>query len=166
MPLLKIIKIPDPLLNKRSSVIENITPDILKFACDLEETMLSNKNCVGLAAPQASKNIRLIAVDISLHPKNFKNHGRLILINPVILLKEGNVSGREGCLSVPDWTGNVARAQNITVSAVDKGGNPVKLDTDGFESVVLQHEIDHLDGILFLDRVNSIKTDVFRRKHY
>ena len=106
----------------------------------------------------------LFRSDVSLHPKRFINHGNLVLINPEIVSKEGKITGRDGCLSVPDWTGNVTRFEKITVQALDSSGKPLRFETEGFEAVVIQHEIDHLDGLLFLDRVSSLKTDIFRRK--
>ncbi|MBN1622089.1 MAG: peptide deformylase [Endomicrobiales bacterium] len=166
MSVLKILKIPDPILKKISSPVGEITPDIQKLASDLVETIRFHKNCVGIAAPQTGKSIRLIVIDVSVYPKPHPNHGLIILINPVITKKEGKRMGREGCLSVPDFTANVTRAEKVAVEGLNEKGKPVKIDASGFESVVLQHEIDHLDGLVFLDRVTSLKTDVFRRKNY
>jgi peptide deformylase len=106
----------------------------------------------------------MVVIDCSLALKPCANHGLLALINPVISRSEGKRLGREGCLSIPDFTGNVVRAEKITVNAMTTNGAQTRVEAEGFEAVVLQHEIDHLDGILFLDRVSSLKTDVFRRK--
>ena len=107
---------------------------------------------------------RLAIVDTSRNPKHPAAHGLLVLVNPVIVAHNGEQTGREGCLSLPDYTANIRRHKNITVRALNLDGETVTLDAEGFESVVLQHEIDHLDGLLFLDRVANAKTDLFRRK--
>jgi peptide deformylase len=109
-------------------------------------------------------DMRIIAVDVSRYPKKYPNRGEIVLVNPLIVRASGRQTSREGCLSVPEFTGNVTRADEITISGTSLGGGKVEFSTNGFEAVVLQHEIDHLDGILFLDRVSSLKTDVFRRK--
>ena len=119
---------------------------------------------VGIAAPQIGVMVRLTIVDTSRNPKRPGGHGLLILINPQIVAHDGEQFFREGCLSLPDYTANIRRYQNITVEALSLEGEPLTIDAEGFESVVLQHEIDHLDGILFLDRVANVKTDLFRRK--
>ena len=166
MPVLKILTIPDPLLYKPCEKIALINDDLRKFAKNLLDTMHSYKNCVGLAAPQAGSNFRMIVVNVGLSPKPHHNNGEMILVNPVLKLSGERKTGREGCLSVPDMTGNVSRAAEVELEALNMEGNIIKLSTTGFEAVVLQHEIDHLDGILFLDRVVSLKTDIFRRKTY
>jgi peptide deformylase len=128
--------------------------------------MRSHPGCVGLAAPQLDELVRLVAVDVSEHRKATTAHGELVLVNPRVTASDGAEVAREGCLSIPELTANVRRATHITVEAVDPAGEPVRVDTEGFEARCLLHEIDHLDGILFLDRVDSLATDVFRRKTY
>ncbi len=164
MPILSIATIPDPVLKAVCAPIHEITPEIRELAAAMTDTMHHSPHCVGIAAPQVKKPVRLVVIDASLSPKPQPNHGLLLLINPVITRKEGKRSGREGCLSVPDFTGNVNRAEKVTVQALCLEGSPVSINAEGFEAVLLQHEIDHLDGLLFLDRVSSLKTDVFRRK--
>ncbi len=166
MPLLKILTIPDPVLSKISNFIETIDEKIKTLANDMLETLHSHKNCVGIAAPQVGKNLRMVVINVGLYPKPHHNNGELVLINPVLKLFGERKAGREGCLSIPDLTANVARSNEVSLRALDINGNIVQFETYGFEAVVLQHEIDHLDGILFLDRVVSLKTDVFRRKSY
>jgi peptide deformylase len=126
--------------------------------------MRANQGCVGLAAPQLGDEVRIVAVDVSEHPRATRHHGLLVLVNPVIRLSSGSEIAREGCLSIPDLTANVKRATEVLVEASDPEGETRAIEAEGFEARALQHEIDHLDGILFLDRVASLTTDVFRRK--
>ncbi len=113
-----------------------------------------------MAAPQIGYDVRIIAVDVSPKP----GQGKLILANPELVTAEGSKIGREGCLSIPEFTANVARAETIVVRGYQRDGSPRVFESTGFEAVCLQHEIDHLDGILFLDRVACLKGDVFKRK--
>ncbi len=106
---------------------------------------------------------RLIAIDVSQHPKAAINHGLLVLVNPRIALASGGGVGREGCLSIPELTANVRRSTEIVVEGSTVAGERREIATNGFEARCLQHEIDHLDGILFLDRIDSL-SNVFRRK--
>ena len=128
---------------------------------DLLDTMRSFERCVGLAAPQIGIPARVVAVDVRGHPKAESDSGLLVLANPRIKESEGSEVAREGCLSIPDLTANVRRALRIVVEHA--AGS---LESAGFEARCLQHELDHLDGILFLDRVESLVDDVFRRKVY
>ena len=120
---------------------------------------------MGIAAPQVGRLERIIIVDVSSKPK-VSSHGCLYLINPEIIRQEGSRVGREGCLSVPDYTGNVARAIHITVNALDPSGKRHTYHMEGFEAIAVQHEMDHLDGLLFLDRLVSKRDSLFRRKNY
>ena len=165
MPIQKILTLPDPFLKKKASQVTDIDNNIVNLIASMIETMRQHPHCVGLAASQIGLDLRIVVVDASLSVKANPNHGQLTLINPVIVKSSGKQVFREGCLSVPEFTGNVSRASQVTVAYKDIEGKNLTLTTEGFESVVLQHEIDHLDGILFLDRVSSLKTDVFRRKH-
>ena len=110
--------------------------------------------------------MRVAVMDATGHPKVPASSGCLVLINPRVISAEGAVVGREGCLSVPDFTGNVRRAERILVQALELTGRVRTWRLEGFEAVIAQHEIDHLDGVLFLDRVANRSTDVFRRKIY
>mgnify|MGYP000396469287 CR=1 FL=1 len=118
-----------------------------------------------MAAPQIGDGRRVVVVDVS-HSKlgRDNNHGLLTMINPEVIEKSGSRTMREGCMSVPDYTGNVTRAEHIIVEFTDRTGRTRAIECSGFEAVAIQHEIDHLDGLLFLDRVSSLKTDIFRRK--
>jgi peptide deformylase len=128
--------------------------------------MRSFGHCMGLAATQIDELVRIVAVDVTGHKKATTQAGLLVLVNPVIVESDGAEVGREGCLSIPHLTANVRRATRIVVEAVDPEGEPVRVESEAFEARCLQHEIDHLDGLLFLDRVDSLATDVFRRKNY
>jgi peptide deformylase len=167
MPIRDVLLYPDPKLKQVSdSVASTEDPQIKELIGDLLDTMYDAPGCVGIAAPQIGEMKRIIIIDASRNAKNPPNHGRMILINPVIEQQSGEILAREGCLSIPDLTANVKRAERITLSALNESGQRLELETDGFEARVILHEYDHLDGILFLDRVASLKTDVFRRKRY
>ncbi len=146
---------PHPLLTRRAEP----ATDPGAVVADLLDTMRSFGHCVGIAAPQIGELVRVAVVDCSGHPKAPGAHGELVLVNPVIVAASGSEVGREGCLSIPELTGNVRRATAITVEA-----DELRLEAEGFEARAIQHEIDHLDGLLFLDRVESLEADVFRRK--
>lgn len=166
MALLEILTYPNPLLKSKSEPVENLDADTLKFIDDLCETMYASPGCVGIAAPQTGVLKRIIIVDASRNAKCELQHGKMILINPVVEWQQGEVVAREGCLSVPHFTGNVKRAKDIRFRAQTIDGTEIQMETTDFEARVILHEADHLDGLLFLDRVSSLKTDVFRRKRY
>jgi peptide deformylase len=128
--------------------------------------MRSFPRCVGIAAPQLGELVRMVVVDVTDHPKATACHGELVLVNPRVVDSAGAVVAREGCLSIPDLTANVRRATHATIEALDPAGERRVVETEGFEARCLLHELDHLDGILFLDRVASLSRDVFRRKSY
>ena len=132
-----------------------------RVGTDLLETMRDLGHCVGIAAPQIGELVRVAVIDVSEHPKAETSNGELVLVNPRIVASSGAEIAREGCLSLPDLTANVRRATRI---AVEHAGGSV--ESEGFEARCILHEIDHLDGILFLDRVASLVDDVFRRKSY
>jgi len=165
MAVLPILTYPDERLKKIADPVETVDDALRAFVADLEETMRAGPGGVGIAAPQVGRAIRLVIVDVSGKP-GVKNHGRLILINPEIVKWEGLAVGREGCLSVPDYTGNVVRAETITLRALDENGQAHEYEMEGFEARAVQHEVDHLDGLLFLDRLVSRRNDLFRRKVY
>lgn len=132
---------------------------------DLLDTMFAAGHSVGVAASQIGELRRVAVVDVSRSKLGRDNHhGVLTMINPLIIAREGQKVMREGCMSVPDYTGNVTRAEEIVVEFTDRDGSERVIRASGFEAVAIQHELDHLDGYLFLDRVSSLKTDVFRRK--
>lgn len=166
MASLEILTYPDERLKQESQPVERFDDELRAFLADLEATMLAGPGGVGIAAPQVGRFQRIVIVDCSRTRKPVPNHGRLVLVNPEIAAWQGMASGREGCMSVPDYTGNVIRAERITLSYQDPQGNPQQLDAEGYEARAIQHEIDHLDGLLFLDRLVSRRNDLFRRKVY
>ena len=168
MAILPILKFPDPLLQQKSSPVARVTTELSAVIGDLLDTMRASPGGVGISAPQVGVLKRIVAIDVSASKRGaqVENHGLLILINPEILAKGGRQIVREGCMSIPDYTANIERAQWVLVDALDREGKQVILESVGFEAVAIQHEVDHLDGTLFLDRVASIKTDLFRRKKY
>jgi peptide deformylase len=168
MAILPILKFPDPLLKEKSAPVDVVTPELSAVIDDLLDTMRSSPGGVGISAPQVGVLKRIVTVDVSAHRRGSReeNHGLLVLINPEILAKGGRQIIREGCMSIPDYTANIERAQWVLVDALDREGKQVILESVGFEAVAIQHEVDHLDGILFLDRVTSLKTDLFRRKKF
>lgn len=165
MAVLDILVYPHPRLKQSSHPVGEIDGSVRAFIADLEETRRASPGCVGIAAPQVGRFERIVIVDISGKP-HLPNHGRLVLINPEILEQEGAVVGREGCLSVPDFTGNVIRAKQISLHALDEQGERQVYSMQGFEARAVLHEIDHLDGFLFLDRLVSGRNSLFRRKVY
>ena len=168
MAVLPIRLFPDPVLKEKAAPVAGITAEVSALVGDLVETMRSSQGGVGISAPQVGELYRILVVDVSAHRRGGQeqNHGLLVLVNPEILAMGGKQIVREGCMSIPDYTANVQRAQWVLVDALDGDGNRKIIESLGFEAVAIQHEMDHLDGILFLDRVVSIKTDLFRRKKY
>ena len=167
MPTLEIIKYPDERLKQVSTPVEKFDDELLVFINDLETTMWAGPGGVGIASPQVGRFERIVIVDLSEKsklPKGSSNHGRMVLINPELTMWDGMVMGREGCMSVPDFTGNVIRAERVKLLAYDESGDQQEFECEGFEARAVQHEIDHLDGLLFLDRLVSRKTDLFKRK--
>lgn len=169
MAVLEIIQYPDERLKQESKPVADFDDELRSFVADLEETMRAGPGGVGIAAPQVGRFERIVIVDLSAMkklPKDSSHHGRMVLINPELTQWEGMVMGREGCMSVPDFTGNVIRAEKVSLTAFDEHGDRHEYECEGFEARAVQHEIDHLDGLLFLDRLVSRKTDLFKRKTY
>jgi peptide deformylase len=166
MALKEIVLYPDPLLKQISAEVVDFDAVLEEQLRDLEDTLDASPGCVGIAAPQIANLRRILLIDASRNRKPVPNQGRMFIINPVIVSSEGAVLGREGCLSLPHLTANVTRAERIQVRFQDRRGETQIIDSIEFEARVILHELDHLDGLLFLDRVSSLKTDVFRRKRY
>ncbi len=166
MAALPIRIVPDPLLKQPAQPVERVDDAVIRLIDGLVATMRHQPRCVGVAAPQVGSPLRVAVMDASRHPKATDTHGLLVLVNPRIESADGVLLQREGCLSVPDFTGNVRRSARVRLQAFDRYGASHEWWLEGFEAVVAQHEVDHLDGLLFLDRVANLKTDVFRRKTY
>lgn len=165
MAVLEILTYPDERLRQVSTPVQAFDAALQRRIDDLEETRRAGPGAVGIAAPQTGWFERVLIVDVSGRKKT-ANHGHLILVNPEITEWDGFAMGREGCLSVPDYTGNVVRAERIHLQAKDRQGQPLVFTMEGFEARAIQHELDHLDGLLFLDRLVSRHQDLFERKVY
>lgn len=167
MPVQSILRYPHPLLKKLCKEVSVVDHQIHTLVEDLLDTMREGPGSVGVAAPQIGVTLRVCVVDVSgnRHGKE-NNHGLLVMINPRIISSTGVAVMREGCMSVPDYTGDVERATEITVRFSEPDQTVREFTAIGFEAVAIQHEMDHLDGVLFLDRIISVKTGLFRRKNY
>lgn len=163
MPVRQVLRIPERVLKRRAIPVDGTDEELI---ADLTDTMRASPACVGLAAPQIGVSKRAFVLDVSEHPKTTTCHGLVAMLDPRIVEASGKVMAREGCMSVPDLTANVVRAERIIVSGRTPDGTELVIATEGFEARAFQHEIDHLDGLLILDRVASLATDVFRRKVY
>jgi len=149
-----VVRAPDPVLSRPGVKVDPAAPAVVALAADLLAVMRAEPGCVGLAAPQLGAGVRVFAVDVTGHPKARTCHGELVLCNAEIVEATRWKVGREGCLSVPDLTGDVKRAGHLVVTGQAPGtGEMVTVTTDAFEARALQHEIDHCAGLLFLDRV-------------
>lgn len=160
MSILEILKYPDPKLKKKSLPIEKIDDDLLQLIKNMAETMYAAPG-VGLAAPQVGCPLRLAIIDIT-HADEKKD--MIVLINPEIVSVEGECTWDEGCLSVPDYNEEVKRKEKVVVRYQDLQGNKCEIAGEGLLAIALQHEIDHLDGVLFIDRISSLKRALYRRK--
>ncbi|GAU08439.1 peptide deformylase [Desulfoplanes formicivorans] len=156
----KIVTYPDPILAQKSVPVADITQEVRTLADDMVETMYSNDG-IGLAAPQVAENIRLVTVDIS-GPK--ERDDLRILINPEIVESSGTTESEEGCLSVVGYRAKVKRAARVGVKALDLDGNPLEIEAQDLLAICLQHEIDHLDGILFIDHISRLKRTLYEKK--
>ena len=149
-----VIRLPSRVLSTPSAEVDPRDPAVVSLAADLLVTQRASPGCVGLAAPQIGVALRVFSLDVSGHSKARTCHGALVLANPVVRAASRSERGREGCMSVPDLTGDVKRATRLVVSGQLPGsGEPLDIETDAFEARAFQHEIDHLNGLLFLDRV-------------
>lgn len=158
MALLHILRYPDPRLRVISTPVEAVDDEIRQLLDDMLETMYEAPG-IGLAAPQVDVAMRIIVVDVSP-----KADAPICLINPEIIERHGEGFLEEGCLSVPGYQENVKRARQIKVRALDRDGEPFELEADDLLSVCIQHEIDHLDGKLFVDYLSEVKRKRIQKK--
>jgi peptide deformylase len=165
MAVRPVLALPDPFLQRPAAPVGLIDAAALALAGDLVDTMRARPACVGLAAPQMGVGLRAFVVDVRGHRKARSCAGELVLFDPVLVSAEDPAVGREGCLSIPDLTGDVARAARVVVRGTGTDGAERVVEADAFEARALLHELDHLDGLLFLDRVSAAHA-VYRRKVY
>ena len=164
--VLDVIRAPSRVLSASGLPVDPADPVVVQLCADLVATMRVSPGCVGLAAPQVGLSAQAFCVDVSAHPKTRTTHGLIVMLNAEIVEASRNEKGREGCMSVPDLTGEVKRSTRVTVAGLlPLSGERVLLTTDAFEARALQHEIDHCDGLLFLDRVVGAHA-VYPRKVY
>ena len=158
MSILKILTYPDPVLKKKAKPVEMINVRIKNLVEDMLETMYAAPG-IGLAAPQVGESLRVITVDVTR-----KEEGLIVLINPEIISGEGECTEEEGCLSVPDLKEIVQRKEKVLVKGLDLEGRKIQIPAEGLLAIAFQHEIDHLDGILIIDRVSRLKRGIFKKK--
>ncbi len=161
MAILNILTYPDPELKKISEPVEEVDENIKTLIDDMFETMYDAPG-IGLAAPQVGVLKRVIVLDIG--ERDGGQGARLALVNPEIISSAGETTFEEGCLSVPEFTADVVRAAEVKVIGMNRKGESVEIEAGGLMAIALQHEIDHLDGILFVDRLGLVKRDIFKRK--
>ena len=156
MAILEIKEYGEPVLREKALPVKEITPEILSLIRDMAETMYTASG-VGLAALQVGVPKRIILVD-------GEEDGLIVLINPMIIKSEGEVVAEEGCLSVPDIYSQVKRSSKVTIKALNENGDPIEITEEGLTARALQHEIDHLDGILFIDRIGRMERQILLNK--
>lgn len=162
MAILPILKYPNSILREKSKNVENFDDGLKTLAADMAETMLEAPGA-GLAAPQIGRSIRLIVIAGAENDDDFDERV-ITLVNPRIVWSGGEQTYDEGCLSVLDYNEKVIRAKEVEVEAQDLDGQTFNIKADGRRAVILQHEIDHLDGVLFIDRISPLKRDIYKRR--
>jgi len=160
MAIREIRKFPEPVLKKKAAPVTAFDENLQRLIDDMVETMYAAPG-VGLAAPQVGISKRLTVIDISSREEQYP---LIVLINPSILKSEGEIEFEEGCLSIPEYTAKVTRAEQIIVSYMDREGRDVEIEAVGLLAIAIQHEIDHLDGFLFIDRISPIKRAFFKKR--
>lgn len=161
MAVVPIRLFPDILLRKKAAPLQLPSKNLSRLVKNLLDTLDAQPCGIGIAAPQVGESERVIVVDVSPRDSTKKRH---LMLNPEIISTDGRVDSREGCMSLPDYTATLIRAARVTVQWMTPEGRHCRMTTSGIEAICLQHEIDHLNGVLFIDRVACLKTDVFSRK--
>jgi len=161
MAILEIKKYPEKVLKQKALPVTAFDQALQALIDDMIETMYAAPG-VGLAAPQVGESRRLAVIDISSKEEKMP---LLVLVNPVIVDSEGIIEFEEGCLSIPEYTVNVKRAEKVLVRAQDRGGEVIEIEGTDLLAIALQHEIDHLEGILLIDRISPIKREFFKKRH-
>ncbi len=162
MALREVLKFPDKRLREISTPIDEITDETRELAHDMLAVMYDEPG-IGLAAPQLGETVRLIVVDTEWTGEDAERNP-LVLINPEIVERDGKIVWTEGCLSVPDFEAEVQRAASVRLRALDLEGEEAEIDATELQAVCFQHEIDHLDGILFIDRISRLKRNLYAQK--
>jgi peptide deformylase len=165
MPVRPVLTLPHDVLVTAAHPVGSIDAGARALAVDLVDTMEASPGCVGLAAPQVGVDLRAFVVNVTGHRSARSCHGIIVLFDPVVEAASDPETAREGCMSVPDLTGNVGRPTRVTVSGTDPDGRHRRLAVDAFEARAVLHEMDHLDGLVFLDRVAG-PHHVFPRRVY
>ena len=160
MALIPIVKFPFPVLQQKAKPVTDFDESLEKLVADMAETMYEAPG-VGLAAPQVGVPLQLAVIDIT---RKDEENELIVLANPRIIKGEGQQVDEEGCLSVEDYSSNVKRFEKIWVEAQDIKGNPLNFEAEGFFARVIQHELDHLDGKLFIDRISALKRELYKKK--
>jgi peptide deformylase len=160
MAVMEIKKYPAKVLKQKALPVETLDRELQLLIDDMVETMYAAPG-VGLAAPQVGVSKRLAVIDVSTKDEEMP---LLVLINPECIEREGEIEFEEGCLSIPEFTSRVTRAEKVRVRAMDREGKPIEIEAGGLLAIALQHEIDHLDGMLFIDRISPIKREFFRKR--
>ncbi len=164
MALREIRKYPDPVLHQKTDRVQKIDATIESLIDDMIETMHAAPG-VGLAANQVGVRLQVAVIDLSAREEKERRHPLLVIINPEIISMEGSIVEEEGCLSIPEYAEKVRRAAKVKVRAQDRTGKAFEIEAEGLLAKALQHEIDHLNGLLFVDRLSTVKKSIFRRKH-
>lgn len=160
MPVLPIRTYPDPVLSQVCQAVEAVERPLVELAESMAETMYAAPG-IGLAAPQVGQTINLVVLDTA---RGEERGTPLFLFNPRIVEAFGETVFEEGCLSVPDYTSDVVRNERVVVEALDREGRPITLEADGLTAICLQHELDHLVGRLFLDRISPLRRALYRKR--
>jgi peptide deformylase len=162
MALREVLKFPDPRLKNVSEPIVEVDDTLRELARDMIEVMYDEPG-IGLAAPQVGASVRMFVIDTEWSDDGAEKNA-LVVINPEIVAREGRITWEEGCLSVPDYSATVERDAKITLKGIDLDGKPIEEHAEGLRAVCIQHEIDHLDGILFIDRISRLKRSLYVKK--
>ena len=161
MALLEIKKYPDKILKEKTAFIDNLDSDMQRIIDNMIETMYASRG-IGLAANQVGISKRLCVIDTSMREEK---KPLIVVINPIIIGKEGKEEAEEGCLSVPGFLPTIKRSANVILKAIDREGKPLEIEATGLLARVFQHEIDHLDGLLIIDRISPIKREFFKKRY-
>ncbi len=163
MAVLEIVKYPDPCLRKKCSEVKEITDEVRTLVDDMVETMYHAPG-LGLAAPQVGSSLRIIVIDVGGDEDTGREAKLYKIINPIIVKKDGWTDSEEGCLSIPSIRDSIKRFSQVVVGGLDEHGKTIEIDADGLLAFCLQHEIDHIDGVLFIDHLSRLKQELVKAK--